>query len=152
MAIFGLVFMLIGAAVVAFCVKTIVDASRRRSWQETVGVVTQSPVTTKQVGGFTVTTKGWSAAQPTITYEYEAGGRRHSGRGVAMIRETRRSFLGGRRSNMAEFAEGARIPVYYDPADPSRSATFRGGFGCAAIIGIVVGLFFVAFGWMFMRF
>lgn len=151
MTLFGLLFMLIGAAVVAFCVKIIVDGLRRRSWQETTGIVRQSPITTKQVGGFTVTTKGWSAAQPTITYEYEAGGRRHSGRGVALVRETR-GFLGRRRSNMAEFAEGAQIPVYYDPADPSRSATFRNGFGCAAIIGLFVGLFFVLFGWMFMSF
>lgn len=149
MTVFGLVFMLIGAAVVAFCVKTMVDGAKRRGWQEAAGVVRQSPIATKQVGGFTVTTKGWSSAQPTITYEYEVGGRRHTGRGIALVRETR-SFLGGRRSNMAAFAEGAPIPVYYDPADPSRSATSRGGFGCAAIIGIVVGLFFVLFGWMFM--
>jgi hypothetical protein len=149
--VFGLVFIVIGIAVVIFCVKTIVDGMKRGGWQETAGIVRESPIAVKEVGGFRVTTKSWSSAQPTTAYEYEVGGRRYTGRGIAMVRETR-SFFGGPRSNMAGFAEGAQIPVYYDPADPSRSATFKGGFGCAAVIGIVVGLFFMLFGWMFMSF
>ena len=36
--VFGLVFIVIGIAVVIFCVKTIVDGMKRVGWQETAGI------------------------------------------------------------------------------------------------------------------
>jgi hypothetical protein len=77
---------------------------------------------------------------------FRAGVHRDRHRGGDLLREDHR------RRHEARRLAGKEIPVYYDPADPSRSATFKGGFGCAAVIGIVVGLFFMLFGWMFMSF
>ena len=127
MGVFGLVFIVIGIAVVIFCVKTIVDGMKRGGWQETAGIVRESPIATKEVGGFRVTTKGWSAAQPTITYEYEVGGRRYTGRGIAMVRETR-SFW----SITTRPIRRAPRPSRAASAAPRSSASWSGCSSCSS--------------------
>jgi hypothetical protein len=147
-SIIPLFVILVGLLIAALCVKALYDAATRRHWQTTTGVVRESSIKTKQVGAFTVSTTGWSGSAPRIVYVYEVEGRPYTAKGHAMIREER-GFLGRRRQHLSDFAEGAAVPVWYDPADPTRSTVAPPRFGCAPVFGILVGLVFAFIGWGF---
>jgi hypothetical protein len=65
-----------------------------------------------------------------------------------MLREERGFFR--RRPSLSSFAEGAQVPVHYNPQDPARSVLHKAGFGCRPVVGIVFGLFFILIGWTFL--
>ncbi len=86
---------------------------------------------------------------PRITFEYEVEGRRYTGR------RWRRGATGFQHQEdakqvLARYPVGARVTVYYSPADPERSLLERGLAGRAVVwYNVILGVVALLLGiWM----
>jgi hypothetical protein len=104
MLVLGAIFVLVGQ-----CLARRADAPR--SWPRTEGVVTTNYVTTVEARD-TKTGHTYDRTMHVLEYAYEVDGRAY----------TNDLFAFGVVSTPLEddgrFLEGAKVPVYYDPADP----------------------------------
>ncbi len=119
---------------------------RINDWPSTEGVVEKAILQQ-------VYSKDGSSYRPRILYRYTVDGKEHQGDKFDMS-DTPRTFSQARdaQSIMHEFAKGKKVPVFYDPKDPSfavlrrfsPSGSYQSiGLGVFALIcGIFIFIFF----------
>lgn len=91
-------------------------AAAAGSWPSVEGRITASTVTTRTEDG---QTQHW----PHVAYAYTVGGKDHAGTRVRF--GLAREGLAQAKALCARYPVGSRVPVFYDPADPSRSVLER---------------------------
>lgn len=129
-------------AFVALHVRRLRVGRSAASWPSVAGIITQSRTARRWGLGNGVRVAGlWYV--PEIGYRYEIDGRAYSGRKITLA-DTGYPKLRDAREVIARYPEGARVPVYYDPARPKRSflepqRRERRTLGIAALLTVVAG-------------
>jgi hypothetical protein len=159
----GYVFALIPIALGLFLwwlgIRGVLLARKQGNWAQTQGVIRTSSVKTHDVPILgQVHTAGWSGSgAPRVTYEYSVDGRSYTGSNVGVPPARTRLRFGQRRNdamdwNLSLYQEGSTLPVHYDPANPADAVLHKAqGAGCGLIVVLIVGTFFILFGWVVWR-
>jgi hypothetical protein len=92
----------------------------------------------------------WEYYRPVVEYAYVYNGTEYRGDTVRS-RMLLWNFKFPASGICARYPSGARIDVYIDPMDPSRSVLERGGDLSARIAVIFAALFLIAFGLIFLN-
>jgi hypothetical protein len=129
----GVVFLLIGVAMIAFSFQIKGRAQRRfRSWPAANGVVTE-----QEVSSGTLTTA--ETVRQIMHYSYVVSGAKYSGKLQIIIGRTMGE--GARKQVFLDtYPVGRSLEVHYDPADPSKSLVEAGSESGAFLTLIGVGL------------
>jgi hypothetical protein len=90
----------------------------------------------------------YNSTGPDIRYTYSVGGRGFAGSRVDVV--TYSSNTSYASDALAQFREGAKVPVYFDPAHPQRSALRRGANWVAYVLP-VLSLILTLFGLALIR-
>jgi hypothetical protein len=85
-----------------------------QSWAVADGRVVESTIAA-------VAGKGRNYA-PVVTYSFEAGGQTYTGRGIYVDGPRNYSSTDRAARDLRDYPTGAPVRVYYDPADPRRTA------------------------------
>jgi len=114
----------IGAGLVAFSFKPMLDAEAAQGWPMTAAYirkigVTVSVVAKPNTGGSTKTKKG-VVYQPDLVFEYDVSGYKYSG---SKIQYTHRSYATREEAAavLAAYGIGELIFIHYNPAAPDQS-------------------------------
>ncbi len=82
-----------------------------------------------------------TAYYPVVHYEYSVNGRRYEGNRIRFGMEMGRGSPKWGQSIVDSYPTGGLIPVYYDPADPSKSVLDRENSSSNRVLGcIVIGI------------
>lgn len=116
------------------------QSRRSRLWQATDGRIERALITREGHGSRTI----WGAR---VRYSYCVGGTNHQGSRVRFVTTFGQyaRVADGARADVAKYAAGAAVTVYYDPADPARATLERNRTGLAFGLTVVVLLLIAAF-------
>lgn len=120
---FGLLFavaLLVGAAVADWYLirRVAIQNASGTTWQQTTGTIISTTVTSRK-------TKGGRRYRAGVTYQYEVAGETRTGTTVVVGDSDPPSFASETAARQAS-PQGASIPVYVDPVDPSNAALVVG--------------------------
>lgn len=105
------------------------DARASEHWPSTTGTMLSSDIVTQ-------TGRNTHYYEVLARYEYEVEGAVHHGNQIGFYRTGNFDHASDARAFVAHYQPGARVDVYYDPADPERAVLVRGGPGTG--MGVVV--------------
>jgi hypothetical protein len=88
------------------------------SWQQTTGTIVTTTVTSRKV-------KNGRRYRAAVTYAYEAAGETRTGSTIVVDESEAPSFRSESAAKSA-FPQGGSVPVYVDPADPTKAALVVG--------------------------
>jgi hypothetical protein len=129
----GVVFLLIGVAVIAFSIRVKGRTLRRfRSWPAATGVVTE-----QEVSSGTLTTT--ETVLQIMHYSYLVNGAKYSGKLQIIIGKTMGENV-RKQAFLDSYPVGRSLEVHYDPADPSKSLIEAGSESGAFLTLLGVGL------------
>jgi len=143
------IFIIFGAAMAAWGVRTILRAWSSRDWPTTPGVILTSEIAATSDSDGT-------AYKPLITYTYTVDGVEHRGDTLAVGMKYLFAGLAYAQRHVKKYPAGTAVPVAYDPCDPRRAVLEPGlslrncwqvGFGLAFFLS---GVLFAAF-WLARR-
>jgi hypothetical protein len=90
-----------------------------QSWPGTTGTVLMSSVQSKQSGRS-------HSTYPVVVYQYEVSGKTHQSQIVRAGEQYLSARISGQaQATVARYPIGARVTVYYNPANPAESALER---------------------------
>ena len=150
-ATISLMALAFGAFFLIYCFRQLRAGRASEKWPEAEGVITHSQW---KHGSYSSRNSEWTVVS-TIGYEFEVGGKRYVSNRVSYGALTSDAE---RKTEVAMYGKGMRLPVYYDPADPRRSVlkpgvqggVYRGlviGAVCALIgLGLLYGMLFHSLG------
>lgn len=107
-----------GAGAIGYALYLRARLRQSEGWQEAAGTITESAVKVETSG------EGPDASWCHVVYEYVVGGRRYTGKRVEF---GDRHFLTRKKSSrhLQRYPLHARVPVYFDPANPADSVLER---------------------------
>jgi hypothetical protein len=139
-SLFSLVFVIIGAVILRFAMKTAERARQSESWPSTEGEIAHSA--TLYQTDTTATSNGVATYKADIAYRYKVRGANYSSSKVALLDLASSS---GRAQSMVErYPDKSKVQVYYNPADPSEAVLEPGSTGGINFLYFVGGIFATA--------
>ncbi|HEV2866992.1 MAG TPA: DUF3592 domain-containing protein [Allosphingosinicella sp.] len=143
--VMGLLCALLSGWVVVSDHRQIAEA---RSWPSTPALIVGSWVDVQRGGGRNHSTR----YTPKLNYTYSVGGRSYTNHYIWLT--TTKSFSSRNRAAtfLRDYPRGATVPVFYNPADPQRSALLIQSGAAPMYALLAVGLVLVGVGiWLFRR-
>lgn len=132
-----LVFCLLGGLASLVGIVAILKGSVSSNWPYVEGSILHAE-----------TTRGGGSSRPqyfhTVRYTYVVGNKFFTGDRIAFM------FDRGTTGNTLQFSAGQRVPVYYDPLNPSSSVLLR-GIQPYYLFVTGLGFVFVTIGWLVYR-
>lgn len=121
-ALVGLVFAALGVVFLIVWINELRQARATRSWPQVTGRVLHARVVKSS---FSNRSRGRlvdsTVYDPLVEYEYAVSGVRYQGRRIAVGIGYSRTDRKAVERQVAPYQAGADVPVFYDPADPSRA-------------------------------
>lgn len=130
---FGVVFLIVGIAISVWGIQAVRRSHASRNWPTTEGTVVSSAIERS----------GRSVVQnhrAEIEYEYSVKGITHSS-GAVSCGDYGSAFSSHAREIVERYPQGKKVPVYYDPQDPS-VAVLEPGSSWGAYIPLLIGVLF----------
>ena len=140
-SLFSLVFVIIGAAILRYAMRTAEKARQSESWPATEGEIAHS-ATIYQTDS-TATSNGVSTFKADIAYRYKVNGANYSSSKVALL-DLASSSSGRAQSIVQRYPDKSKVQVYYNPADPSEAILEPGSVGGINFLYLVGGIFATA--------
>jgi hypothetical protein len=139
-SLFSLVFVVIGAVILRYAMRTAEKARQSESWPSTEGEIAHS-ATLYQTDS-TPTNNGVATCKADIAYRYKVRGANYSSSKVALLDLASSSGRG--QSIVQRYPDKSKVQVYYNPADPSESILEPGSVGEINFLYFVGGIFATA--------
>lgn len=111
-------------------------AVHSRDWNQGTARILESTLQERQSPGRHGSVTEWEAL---IRYEFETGGQAYRGKRIRFADALGSADPGPARSDLARFSAGARVAVWYDPADPTRSTLLCESGPSRTITNVVAG-------------
>jgi hypothetical protein len=140
-SLFSLVFVLIGAVILRYAMRTAEKARQSESWPSTEGEIAHSAILYRTD---TTTTNGDVASyKADIAYRYKVRGANYSSSKVALL-DLSTSSSGRAQTIVQRYPDKSKVQVYYNPADPSESILEPGSTGGINVLYLIGGIFATA--------
>ena len=143
--LFSLVFVAIGAGLLAYAMKVSAKARQSLSWPSIEGEIAHSALLFRSSAN--ASTDNTPMYKADVSYRYKVKGVDYSSSRISLMDM---SSTGGRAQGIVErYPSGSMVPVYYNPSDPSDAVLEPGG---AAGIGVLklIGAIFALAGFVFL--
>lgn len=139
--LFGLIFLVIGAALLLAAINQRKKAKAAQAWPTTAGVVLTSGLHEYQ--HYDSEDEHMDVNyEPQVIYQYSALGKSYQGNHISIGNI---SYDYGTASRIiAEYPQGSAVTVHYDPADPSSSVLETRAAG--GILSFILGFVFLLIG------
>lgn len=128
----ALPFVLVALFLLFLAMRSRGKARAARDWSETMGTVLMSGAEARRShdsdGGYS------TSHYPVVVYEYVVNGRRYQSNRFNFGSEVGYGFQGMAQNRAAKFPQGATIPVFYNPEDPSQSVLEKTGGASSKIL------------------
>lgn len=139
-SLFSLVFVIIGAAILRYAMRTAEKARQSESWPATEGEIAHS-ATLYQTDS-TATSNGVATFKADVAYHYKVHGANYSSSKVALLDLA--SSSGRAQSIVQRYPDKAKVQVYYNPADPSEAILEPGSVAGINFLYFFGGIFAAA--------
>lgn len=123
--------------------RSVREAMASRRWRQTDGIIRGSQIAPESTAP-AVDQLVTNTCLVPVTYDYEVDGENFTGNRIFLTHFST-SHQPTMRSILAPYAEGARVVVFYDPADPVRSV-LQPGFHWPTWLALAGGFFLILFG------
>jgi hypothetical protein len=139
-ALFSLVFVAIGAAILLYARSIAGKARRSLSWPSTEGMISHSAVLYRPGAGSDDRDPGTYA--PDVCYRYKVRGMSYSSSTITLADFS--STARRAQSIIDRYPDQSSVVVYYNPADPAESLLERGAPTGLTLFYLIGGAFAVA--------
>ena len=137
-SLFSLVFVVIGAVILRYAMRTAEKARQSESWPSTEGEIAHS-ATLYQTDS-TATNNGVATFKADIAYRYKVKGANYSSSKVALL-DLATSSSGRAQTIVQRYPDKSKVQVYYNPADPSEAVLEPGSVGGINALYLIGGIF-----------
>ena len=139
-SLFSLVFVIIGAVILRYAMRTAEKARQSESWPSTDGEIAHSAILYQT--DTTATNNGVATYKADVAYRYKVNGANYSSSKVAFLDLAASS---GRAQNIVQrYPDKSKVEVYYNPADPSEAILEPGSVGGINFLYLIGGIFATA--------
>ncbi len=140
-SLFSLVFVVIGAMILRYAMRTAEKARQSESWPSTEGEIAHS-ATLYQTDS-TATNNGVPTFKADIAYRYKVKGANYASSKVALL-DLATSSSGRAQTIVQRYPDKSKVQVYYNPADPSDAILQPGSAGGINVLYLIGGIFAAA--------